>query len=226
MELNPWPQHEKQHLSHLSHKLFVIHETQWIYIPPSAPVIPNMAGIAQTLPHSFFLPTTTINDATHPPLPSKTMSAGHTMRMLTTHGGRRTHNVCCHQPPTTPQEWHQSTTSPAPSMQTQLMAGEDNGDEVMPSPGKQTQPPSQPPFWHPPGVMWQPDDEQQHLSSFIVFIYNKEPQHPTTMQINSHEEQPLPPPTNGPNVTAQEWTRPPTNECHPPWTNATAHKRR
>ena len=73
MELNPQPQHKEQCLSHLSHRNFVIHKTKGKYIPPLAPVIPNTAGVAQTLPRRFFLPTTTIDDATHPPRPSKTM---------------------------------------------------------------------------------------------------------------------------------------------------------
>ena len=73
MELNPQPQHKEQCLSHLSHRNFVIHKTKGKYIPPLAPVIPNTAGMAQTLPCCFFLPTTTIDDATQPPQASKTM---------------------------------------------------------------------------------------------------------------------------------------------------------
>ena len=51
MELNSQPQHEEQCLNHLSHKGIVIHKAKGKYIPTSVPVIPNMAGMAQTQWH-------------------------------------------------------------------------------------------------------------------------------------------------------------------------------
>ena len=147
MELNPRPQHEEQRLSHLSHEGFVVHTTKGKYIPPSAPVSPNTAGVAQTLPCRFFLPTTTIDDATHPRRPSKTTKrpprnedADDTQR----HSDTATHDVPHHRPPTT--TTRMTLERHITSTHTRSTAGEDDGDEVVPSPGKQAERASQPPF--------------------------------------------------------------------------------
>ena len=76
--------------------------------------------------------------STTPPIPDdypKQWSAHHATRTLTTHGDMATHDVHRHQPPTTTTrtmlEHHVTSTH------TRSTAGEDGGDEVMPSPGKQ-----------------------------------------------------------------------------------------
>ena len=58
--------------SQLCHDGFVIWKTKAKYMLPLAPVNSNVAAVAQTLPCCFFLPTTTIVDTTHIPLPLST----------------------------------------------------------------------------------------------------------------------------------------------------------
>ena len=101
--------------------------------------------------------------------------------------------------PQPPQERHQSTTSPAPSMHTWLMAGEDDGDGVVPSPGKQAQRPSHPPFdthqvQHGNQMM---DNDGCHHPLYSFMTPNNTTLPACNYTMNRHQDQP-PPPTNGP----------------------------
>ena len=157
----------------------------------------------------------------HPsPITIQTMSACHAMRTLMTHS-----NTQCLSSPTT----HNHHKNDA--------RVEDDSDEVVPSPGKQAQWPSHPPFWHP--TRCDMATRQQMMTSVIVHhILLQGPttppcQHATTlwmaMRTNHHQHHPPmahSPPHLANGMTIHKWTRtwPPMNECDHSRTNMTAHE--
>ena len=167
--------------------------------PTPGMCLPNAATMAQTLPHRcFFLPTTTINDPTHPPPPSTdSHNATATLRVARScpaHASR------CPIPPSLLNDTMTLTKPGAPSL----------------------------------AATWQPDDKQQHWSSFVIFVYLMDAttwcNHTNLVATTKCYKDPPPPPTNSTpphptnSKTAHEQRPPPKNEDHHPWMKVTTHK--